>query len=185
VVGVGGFFLEQWCGLVTHAGRLLCRVGVHESLASAEHLDHALQHFYRRQPRRLSLSVGFHLLGWFLGVLETVLFLWVLQVPASVAAAAVIETLASAVRFATFFVPGSVGALEGANAAAFAALGLGASAGLGFSLLRRCRQVVWIGIGLVVLAGIRASKLGGGLRPPSEASASQRVAPTKPAPGSR
>ena len=68
----------------------------------------------------------------------------------------VIETLGSAVRFATFFVPGSLGALEGANTAAFAALGLGAPAGLAFSLLRRLRQVVWIGLGVLVFLLARA-----------------------------
>jgi uncharacterized membrane protein YbhN (UPF0104 family) len=95
--------------------------------------------------------MGFHLLGWLMGVLETWLFLKVLHVPASLATAVVIETLGSAVRFATFFMPGSLGALEGANAAAFAALGFGAQAGLAFSLLRRLRQVVWIGLGVLVL----------------------------------
>jgi hypothetical protein len=91
-----------------------------------------------------------------MGAFETWLFLRVLQIPASITTALVIETLGSAVRFATFFVPGSLGALEGANAAAFAALGLGAQAGLAFSLLRRLRQVVWIGLGAFVLLLARA-----------------------------
>jgi uncharacterized membrane protein YbhN (UPF0104 family) len=135
---------------------LLSRFGMLESLTSAEQLDRALRHFYRREWRRLCLSVGFHLLGWLLGVLETWLILHVLQIPASLATAMLIETLGSGVRFATFFLPGSLGALEGANAGVFTALGLGASAGLGFSFVRRGRQVVWIGIGLVVLAATRA-----------------------------
>jgi uncharacterized membrane protein YbhN (UPF0104 family) len=68
-----------------------------------------------------------------------------------VATATVIEAVGSGVRFATFLVPGSLGMLEGANAGLFVALGLGAGTGLAFSLLRRARQVVWIGIGLLVL----------------------------------
>src|SRR5437016_823719 len=88
--------------------------------------------------------------------LSQALFLRVLQIPASLTTALVIETLGSAVRFATFFVPGSLGALEGANTAAFAALGLGAPAGLAFSLLRRLRQVVWIGLGVLVFLLARA-----------------------------
>jgi uncharacterized membrane protein YbhN (UPF0104 family) len=86
-----------------------------------------------------------------MGALEAWLFLYVLQIPASFTTALVIETLGSAVRFATFFVPGSLGVLEGANAAAFAALGLGAPAGLAFTLLKRLRQVVWIALGALVL----------------------------------
>jgi hypothetical protein len=58
------------------------------------------------------------------------------------------------VWFATFLVPASVGAFESANAAAFEALGLGAGAGLAFSFVRRGRQLVWIGIGLLVLVSM-------------------------------
>jgi glycosyltransferase 2 family protein len=157
VVGVGGFFAAQWFGFVSYGGRVLYRFGALSSIESAEGLDSELQNFYRRHPRRLCLSVAFHLLGWFLGVIETILILRALQVSASLPAATLIETVGSAVRFATFFVPGSVGALEGANTGAFAALGLGASAGLAFSLVRRCRQVVWIAIGLITLAVARAT----------------------------
>jgi len=66
----------------------------------------------------------------------------------------VIEALGAGVRFATFLVPASIGAFESANAAAFEAIGLGAGAGLAFSFVRRARQLVWIGIGLLVLASM-------------------------------
>jgi len=156
LVGVGGFLAVQLAGLVSRGARLVGRLKKLEALAAAEDLDRTLQAFYRREWRRFALSVGFHLLGWLMGALETWLFLRVLQIPASLTTALVIETLGSAVRFATFFVPGSLGALEGANTAAFAALGLGAEAGLAFSLLRRLRQVVWIAIGILVLLLARA-----------------------------
>jgi glycosyltransferase 2 family protein len=156
LVGAGGFLAVQVAGFVTRGAGWLDRFRKLEALAAAENLDRALQRFYRREWRRFGLSVGFHLLGWIMGAFETWLFLRVLQIPASITTALVIETLGSAVRFATFFVPGSLGALEGANAAAFAALGLGAQAGLAFSLLRRLRQVVWIGLGALVLLLARA-----------------------------
>ena len=156
LIGAGGFLAVQIAGFVTRGARLLARVKKLDALAGAENLDRTLQSFYRREWRRFALSVGFHLLGWLMGALETWLFLRVLQIPASLTTALVIETLGSAVRFATFFVPGSLGALEGANTAAFAALGLGAPAGLAFSLLRRLRQVVWIGLGVLVFLLARA-----------------------------
>ena len=156
LIGVGGFLFVQVAGLLSRGARVLQRFGKLEAFAAAENLDRTLQNFYRREWRRFGLSVGFHLLGWLMGVLETWLFLRVLQIPASLATALVIETLGSAVRFATFFIPGSLGALEGANTAAFAALGFGAPAGLAFSLLRRLRQVVWIGLGVLVLLLARA-----------------------------
>ena len=156
LIGAGGFLAVQIAGFVTRGARLLARVKKLQALAAAENLDRTLQSFYRSQWRRFALSVSFHLLGWLMGALETWLFLRVLQIPASLTIALVIETLGSAVRFATFFVPGSLGALEGANTAAFAALGLGAQAGLAFSLLRRLRQVVWIALGILVLLLARA-----------------------------
>jgi glycosyltransferase 2 family protein len=156
LIGAGGFLAVQVAGLLSRGARLLGRFKKLQALAAAENLDRTLQSFYRREWRRFGLSVGFHLLGWFMGVLETWLFLKVLQIPASLGTALVIETLGSAVRFATFFVPGSLGALEGANTVAFAALGFGSQAGLAFSLLRRLRQVVWIALGVLVLLLARA-----------------------------
>ncbi len=151
LIGAGGFLLVQVTGLISRGARLLTRFGKLRALAATDNLDWTLRSFYRREWRRFALSVGFHLLGWLMGVLETWLFLQVLQIPASLATATVIETLGSAVRFATFFMPGSLGALEGANTGVFAALGFGAQAGLAFSVLRRLRQVVWIGLGVLVL----------------------------------
>jgi hypothetical protein len=156
VAAVGGFFLAQVTGLVARAGRLLGSFGLLDDPIYAERLDLALRRFYRDDWRRLTLSVGFHLVGWLLGALETFLMLVVLQVPAAPTTALVIEAFGTAVRFATFLVPASLGALEGANAAVFAALDLGAGPGLAFSFVRRARQAVWIAIGLVVLVVMRS-----------------------------
>jgi len=157
VLAVGGFVAAQVSGLVARGGRLLKMFGAIEDTAYAETLDRALRDYYRREWRRFSLSLGFHLLGWLLGALEAVVILWALGVHASVGLATVIEALGSAVRFATFLVPASLGPFEAANAAAFAALGFGAGAGLAFSFIRRARQAVWIVIGLAVLVVMRWS----------------------------
>jgi uncharacterized protein (TIRG00374 family) len=156
ILAVGGFFLVQIVGLVRRGGRLLARFGVVDDAAYAERLDRSLREFYRRDWRRFLLSVGFHLVGWLLGALETYLMLVVLRIPVPLPTAIVIEAFGSGVRFATFLIPASIGAVEGANTAAFAALGFTASAGLAFSLVRRGRQVVWIVIGLLVLVVMRS-----------------------------
>jgi uncharacterized protein (TIRG00374 family) len=156
-LAVGGFFAAQVSGLVARGGRLLKTFGVVADARAAETLDRALRDYYRRQWRRLAFSIGFHLLGWLLGALEAVVVLWALDVDATLALATVIEALGSGVRFATFLVPASLGPFEAANAAAFAALGFGAGAGLAFSLVRRARQAVWIAIGIAVLLAMRWS----------------------------
>jgi uncharacterized membrane protein YbhN (UPF0104 family) len=134
---------------------LLRFFGAVSDTGSAETLDRALRDYYRRDWRRLALSIGFHLLGWLLGVVEAMVVLWALGVDAPVAVATLIEALGSGVRFATFLVPASLGPFEAANAAAFAALGFGAGAGLAFSLVRRARQAVWVVVGIVALLAMR------------------------------
>jgi hypothetical protein len=159
VLAVGGFFGIQLAGLVGRGGRLLVWAGVTADAKAAEGLDQALRHYYRHSWRRFAASTGFHVGGWLLGALEAALILSVLGVTGSVTTATVIEALGSGVRFASFMVPASLGAFEGANAAAFGALGFGAGAGLAFSFVRRARQTVWIVAGLVVLAGMRWAEL--------------------------
>ncbi|HEY7039004.1 MAG TPA: lysylphosphatidylglycerol synthase domain-containing protein, partial [Methylomirabilota bacterium] len=151
IAAVAGFVGVQVVGIVGRAGRLLQWFGVVQRQDYAQRLDATLRDYYRRDWRRLSLSTGFHLAGWLLGALEAYLILFFLAIPADLVTATVIEALGAGVRFAAFLVPASLGAFESANAAAFEAMGLGAGAGLAFSFVRRARQVVWIGIGLVVL----------------------------------
>ena len=157
VLAIAGFLAAQISGLVARGGRLLKAFGVVDDAAAADALDRALRGYYRHQWGRLALSIAFHLLGWLLGVLESVLVLWALDVDPSLAVATLVEALGSAVRFATFLVPASLGPLEAANTAAFAALGLGAGAGLAYSLVRRARQAVWILIGIAMLVIMRWS----------------------------
>jgi uncharacterized protein (TIRG00374 family) len=155
VLAVGGFVGAQVFGLVARGGRLLRTFGVLKDTAYANTLDKALRTYYLTQWRRLALSVGFHLLGWLLGAVESFIMLWALDVDVPLLTATMIEALGSGVRFATFLVPANLGAFEGANAAAFEALGLGAGVGLAFSFVRRARQIVWVVLGLVVMGVMR------------------------------
>jgi uncharacterized protein (TIRG00374 family) len=157
VLAVAGFVGVQVSGLVARGGRLLRLVGVIADTAYAETLDRALRDYYRTEWRRLALSLGFHLAGWILGVLDALVILWALGLDVPVATATIIEAFGSGVRFATFLVPANLGSSEAANAGAFAGLGLGAAAGLAFSFVRRARQAVWVGVGLAVLVAMRWS----------------------------
>jgi uncharacterized protein (TIRG00374 family) len=157
VLAVAGFLGAQLSGLVARGGRLLKAFGAIADTGYAETLDRALRDYYRHARARFILSVAFHFVGWALGALDVLIIVWALDLDASLATATVIEALGSAVRFATFLVPASLGPAEAANAAVFAALGFGAGAGLAFSFVRRARQVVWIVVGLAVLLVMRWS----------------------------
>lgn len=148
-VALAGFVIAQTRGLFAWGGRLLAQLGVPAGRSEAlGRIDDVLARFYRGAPGRLALSVGFHLIAWLLGSLETWLILNFLGVEVSLTTATVIEAFGTAIRFATFVIPASLGVLEGGFVATFAALGLGTTPAVAFSLIRRLREAVWIGIGL-------------------------------------
>ena len=118
-------------------------------------LDNSLAIFYRRDPLRQTLSTLFHFLGWLASALEVWVVLHLLGVEISLTAALLVEAFSTAVRFATFMVPASIGALEGGHVAIFTALGLGGTTGLSFSIVRRIREATWIGVGFLALAAYR------------------------------
>jgi glycosyltransferase 2 family protein len=156
VIAVGGFVVAQLGGLFGRGGRLLERVGVAGAAGgcAGRRLDGALAVFYRRQPRRLALSIGFHFLGWAASGLETYLILMLLGTPVSALTAIVIEAVGTAVRFATFLVPAHLGALEGGFVATFPLLGLAPTTALSFSLVRRIREATWVGLGFLFLPAL-------------------------------
>ncbi len=152
------FVVAQLYGTMGPAARVLGMLGV-RSVRNASgvmvSVDDALASFYRRQPARLVLSIAFHFFAWLLGAVEVSLTLAFLGIHVSWATALVIEAFGTAVKVATFVIPGSLGVLEGGFAAAFAAFGLGAPVGISFSLVRRVRELVWAGIGMMLFAAMR------------------------------
>ena len=157
VLAIVGFLLAQIQGGFGWVPRVLGRIGLGRSRhrETVARLDRGLAWFYRKEPRRLALSIGFHFIAWLLGSLEAYLILNFLGLEVSLETATIIEALGTAVRFATFLVPASLGALEGGFVATFTALGLAPSAGVAFGLARRVREVVWIAVGFAIFAVIR------------------------------
>src|SRR5262249_19284562 len=73
VIALGLFILVQTRGLVGWSARLLDRLGIRRLSGSGTvaRVDAALADFYRREPRRLTLSILFHFAAWLLGIVET------------------------------------------------------------------------------------------------------------------
>jgi len=158
VLAVGGFVAVQAGGALSGSTRWLQKLGwlSGRRLEPLTQINDELAHFYRREPRRLALSIFFHFLAWLIGALEPWLILRWIGLPVSLAEATAIEAFSSGIRFAAFLVPGYLGALEAGHVAIFAALGLGAPAGLSFTLIRRVREAAWTGLGFLCLAPLRA-----------------------------
>ncbi|MCI0548557.1 MAG: flippase-like domain-containing protein [Candidatus Rokubacteria bacterium] len=156
-LGLGAFLLVQLRGPAGRSGRLLRRFGWGPSEANQtrlEGMDRGLAEFYGRRPGRFAASLALHTLAWVVGSLEIYLVLRFLDLPVSLATALVLQALGDGIRFASFMIPGGLGVLEGGNMAIFAAMGLGMSAGLTCTLVRRIREAVWAGAGYLVLAAM-------------------------------
>jgi uncharacterized protein (TIRG00374 family) len=157
LVGVGGFLVVQILGAAGRGGRLLARLGVGPSRSSQERLeglDQTLAAFYRGHRGRLLAAVLVHFAAWTVGSLEIYLVLSFLGLPVPLLTAVVLESFGAAVKFASFMIPNSLGALEGGNVAIFAAFGLGGGVGLSYTLVRRMREATWAAAGMIVLAAL-------------------------------
>src|SRR5262249_54025861 len=106
---------------------------------------------YRAHRLRIVVSALLHAGGWAVGGLEIYVVLGLAGIPVGLATAFVLEAVSAAVRFATFIIPGSLGALEGGTVAAFVALGLPGAA-FPFARTRGLREATGAVIGLVALA---------------------------------
>ena len=158
VLAVGGFVVVQAAGTLRGSTQWLQKIGwlSDRPLDTLTQINDELAHFYRREPHRLTLSILYHFLAWLIGVLEPWLILRWIGLPVSLAEATAIEAFSTGIRFAAFLVPGYLGALEAGHMAIFAALGLGAPAGLSFTLIRRVRELAWTGLGFLLLIPLRA-----------------------------
>jgi uncharacterized protein (TIRG00374 family) len=111
--------------------------------------DEAIVAFYRQSPQGVYLSFGFHFLGWVAGAVDLFLILWFLDIPVSLATAWSIESLWILLKAGAFLIPASLGASEGLGLLICLGLGLSAVSGLALVLVRRTRELAWMGLGMV------------------------------------
>lgn len=139
--------LCRW--LVQHrlAGR-----SVQQATQRLSEVDAALKQFYREHPRRLMLSVGWHLLGHATVILQVWLFLVLLHQPARLATIAAAGCLSLWFDLLTFAVPMNLGTLEGSRILVFKALGCQALLGMAFGVSVRMAQLFWACFGLLSYA---------------------------------
>lgn len=124
----------------------------HERKSKFLALDEEIKKFYSRDRQRFFLSTVYNFLGWFTGTLEVFLIAKVIGLPINFVQAWLIEALIQVIRIATFFVPASIGTQEGGIVLIFLQLGFNSTLGVTFALIRRIREIIWIGIGLLLWA---------------------------------
>lgn len=104
--------------------------------------------YYKKHPKLCFKSMLFAWLGWMAGVLELYLTLYFLGYELSWMELWTIEAILQLVRAGSFFIPLSLGAQEAGLVVIFMAMGMSGNLGLTVSLVRRIRELIWIGIGL-------------------------------------
>jgi ABC-type multidrug transport system fused ATPase/permease subunit len=123
-------------------------------------LDRMILEYYRHNRRAVYASTGLFFLSWMAEALEVYIIIWFLGGPALVLSAISINALSVFIKGSTFFIPGSLGAQDVGNVFLLKDFGYTDIAGATFALLRRFRELVWIGIGLLCLAVLRGRAAG-------------------------
>ena len=115
-------------------------------------LDDRIRRFYvDRRPHFFS-AAGWCLLGWCGGLLETYIVLRLLAPGRGWETACAIESLAMLLNNMFLFVPGRAGTAEGVRTGVFVLLGLPASTGVAYGLVRRARELLWVLPGLAFVS---------------------------------
>jgi len=161
VGGVLGFVALQRRGFFATATRAIGRFGVASAIIDRLHaggaaLDEQLATFYRERPGAFAASVGWHVAGQLVSLLQLWFILTALGSPTPLATCLAIEAFALVLDSATFLVPGRVGVQEAGRVLVFTTFGLSATTGLAVAVIVRLNQLTVTAIGLVAYATLTA-----------------------------
>lgn len=125
--------------------------GLRRFSRAAARLDVLIGDFYERRQEHFLASVGWCLLGWCGGLLETYILLRLLAPGEGWRTAVAVESLALALNNVALLIPARLGIAEGVRVGVFLLLGLPAAEGAAYGVARRARELLWLIPGLVVL----------------------------------
>ncbi|MEK9628532.1 MAG: lysylphosphatidylglycerol synthase transmembrane domain-containing protein [Nitrospinota bacterium] len=135
--------IAKWFGSRTRSE------GMDKFLGKLVQLDEMFSTFYRRFPERIFVSILYAFVGWILGLGEVYLIFYFLGYSPSFIDIWIIEAMGQLVKAGSFFIPYSLGALEGGLVLTFSSLGFPPSLGLATSLIGRIKLLAWVGLGLI------------------------------------
>ena len=115
----------------------------------AQAIDARLAEFYRHQGPAFRRATLFHLVGWLLGVVEVWGIMALIGKPIAWRDALIIEALAQPIRATSLLIPGALGTQEVGGAALCTFLGMTEGMAATLWLLRRGREFVFDGVGLL------------------------------------
>lgn len=144
--------LIRWLAARRVGGRLLQRAA-----AGVTEIDEALKIYYRERSGELLLAIGWHLLGYSIGILQTWFFFSLLH-RTSWGIAAATWFLGMWFDLITFAMPLGLGTLEGSRIVALRAVGYDAVLGMTYGIALRLAQLFWSALGLANYALLASRK---------------------------
>lgn len=159
-LGLGVLYIGQRRGMMgwlsSHLVRWKWDKGFLKSrLEKITRLDQSIAAIYRQQAHHFLLSCLLNMVGWAEGVVEVFLILLLLGLPASWHTAFLVESMSLIINATFFFVPWQAGTQESGKVLIFQILGLGPAAGFALGIIRRIRELLWAGLGLLCLATLK------------------------------
>ena len=127
----------------------LVRRRLRPDMKAVHHVEDLLLEVMHDRPGRFGRILLIESASHMVHILELYLILRALELGAGVGTAVLVEGAAKFVGLAFFFIPGQVGASEGAHTVIFEVLGLPGVAGFAVPFVRRIRGVVVAALGLL------------------------------------
>jgi len=124
-------------------------------------------HFWQEHPAQCAATFVFSLLAWTASAAEFWLIALAVGHPISWLHAIALEGLMTSIAMATFFIPGHVGSQEAGLLYLCKFFGLAGPVGPLIVVIRRAREILWIGVGLLCLTVLGAVSMRRGTPAPA------------------
>ena len=125
-----------------------------------EAVDRQVAGFYREHRGKFVRSTAGYLAGWLLDTVEIWVAAWLLGWPIHWLQALAIESFTGVVKVIGMWVPGALGVQESGISLLARLAGAPSVLGVAYPLLRRVRELIYAGLGWLLLAGDRTGKDG-------------------------
>lgn len=131
---------------------------LHQSAHRFEAVDQSCSRVFTENRQQLPTIFGLLLAGWVFGGLETFVLLRALDQPVSLQTAMAIESVGSMFRLLFFLLPSGIGGQDASLLTLFKLFSLPRSSGGAFVLLKRFKELIWIGVGFVLVLAFRGRR---------------------------
>jgi glycosyltransferase 2 family protein len=115
-------------------------------------LDQNLRVLYTRSNHRALLPIALQILGRLLGTVEIIIIMAVLKSPVTFVQAIVVSSVVTIGNSVFFILPGQWGVMESFYILVLQSMGYPAAVGLSLSVIRRIRNIIFVGVGLALFS---------------------------------